>query len=38
MLRGRGGCAGDRVAQDREIAELREELRVLRAQDSLDRH
>jgi hypothetical protein len=42
MLRGRGGCAmtgsaGDRSARDREIAELREELRVLRAQDSLDR-
>lgn len=42
MLRGRGGCAmadraGDRSARDREIAELREELRVLRAQDALDR-
>jgi hypothetical protein len=42
MLRGRGGSAmtgsaGDRSARDREIAELREDLRVLRAQDALDR-
>ncbi|WP_102143052.1 hypothetical protein [Mycobacterium hubeiense] len=42
-LRGRGGCAmteraGERSDRDREIAELREELRVLRAQDALDRH
>jgi hypothetical protein len=41
MLRGRGCAmtdrAGDRSARDREIAELREELRVLRAQDALDR-
>ncbi len=40
MLRGRGHCAqhaGPRpVAEvDRQVAELREELRILRAQDSL---
>ena len=40
MLRGRGHCAmtgnsGQDVELDRQVAELREELRVLRAQDSL---
>ncbi|MGW5051427.1 hypothetical protein [Actinokineospora sp. NPDC004072] len=41
MLRGRGHCATTGTARqdpemDLQIAELREELRVLRAQDSLD--
>jgi hypothetical protein len=41
MLRGRGHCAvtgsaGQEAGLDGQIAELREELRVLRAQDSLD--
>lgn len=40
MLRGRGHCAADGSTRDaeldRQVAELREELRVLRAQDSLD--
>jgi len=39
-LRGRAGCAGAGAQQDvelgRQAAELREELRVLRAQDALD--
>jgi hypothetical protein len=41
MLRGREHCAaggsGPDAELDRQIAELREELRVLRAQDSMDR-
>lgn len=41
MLRGRGHCAttGDSVPDtevDRQVADLREELRALRAQDALD--
>ncbi|MGH3860097.1 hypothetical protein [Actinokineospora sp.] len=41
MMRGRGHSAVDAgsaqdAGMDRQIAELREELRVLRAQDSLD--
>lgn len=42
MLGGRGHCvmpgdAGRDAELDRQVAELREEVRVLRAQDSLDR-
>jgi hypothetical protein len=38
MVRGRGHCGvpGGTGDLDREIAQLREEVRVLRAQDSLD--
>ncbi|GAA3845310.1 hypothetical protein [Amycolatopsis tucumanensis] len=38
MRRGDGHCAGsgENPELDRQIAELREEVRVLRAQDSLD--
>ncbi|MEU0465437.1 hypothetical protein ABZ215_15660 [Amycolatopsis sp. NPDC006131] len=41
MLRGRGHCgmpgeSGPNPEVDRQVAELREQLRVLRAQDSLD--
>jgi PII-like signaling protein len=46
MMRGHSGCTmhrsaagqlGDRSVREREIAQLREELRVLRAQGVLDR-
>jgi hypothetical protein len=46
MMRGHSGCTmhrsaagqlGDRSVREREIAQLREELRVLKAQDVLDR-
>lgn len=39
MLRGtsgRGGCCQSDAEQDREIGELREELRILRAEDAMD--
>ncbi len=42
MVRGRGACAamsgrsGQDAEVDRQLAELREELRVLRSQDTLD--
>lgn len=36
-LRGRGGAPDGTSDLDRQIAELREDLRVLRAQDALDK-